>query len=180
MRVGEGAEIAAAEAGAARVLDFADLYRSHWRPLLRVAQGLVDDVGCAEDVVQEAFAALYHKRLTLQDPAAAARYLRVCVINGARSVLRWRRTVRAHLAIVRSTDHEPGADQAALLSAEHSAVRETLSALPLRQREVLTLRFLSDLSDEEIARTTGMSAVSVRAAASRGLAALRASIGGRA
>jgi RNA polymerase sigma factor (sigma-70 family) len=178
--VGQGAELAVSEAGGARVLDFAALYRSQWRPMLRVAQGLVDDVNSAEDVVQEAFVALYRKRATLQDPAVAARYLRVSVINGARSVLRRRRTVRAHLSIVRATDHEPGADHEALLSAEQAAVRETLSALPLRQREVLTLRFVCDLNDEEIARTTGMSPASVRAAASRRLTALRAAIGGKA
>jgi RNA polymerase sigma-70 factor (sigma-E family) len=161
-------------------IDFAGLYAEHWRSLLRLAQGLVDDVASAEDIVQEAFAALYRNQSTLQEPAATTRYLRTCVLNGARSALRRRRTARAHLARVHTEDHEPGADERSLLTDEQERVRATLSALPGRQREVLTLRFLCELSDQEIAATTGMSPNNVRSAASRGLAALRTSIGERA
>lgn len=169
-------------AGAAHLdagLDFVALYRAHWTSLIRVAQALVDDVASAEDVVQDAFAALYRRQGRLDDPAAAGQYLRTSVVNGARSALRRRRTARTHLALVRDEEVAPPADNRSLLSAEHDAVRATLSALPRRQREVLTLRFLGGLSDTEIATTTGLSPTSVRAAASRGLAALRASIGGR-
>jgi RNA polymerase sigma-70 factor (sigma-E family) len=161
-------------------IDYAELYREHWRPLLRLAQGLVDDVATAEDVVQEAFAALYRKQDSLAQPAAAVGYLRTCVVNGARSTLRRRRTVRVHLTSIRDDDYAPGADQPALLSEEHHAVRATLNSLPRRQREVLSLRLLAELSDDEIARATGMSPANVRSSASRGLAALRLAIGAKA
>jgi RNA polymerase sigma factor (sigma-70 family) len=65
-----------------------------------------------------------------------------------------------------------------LLSAEHDLVRRALALLPDRQREVLTLRYIAELSDADIAAATGLSAVSVRSASSRGLAALRGALGG--
>lgn len=157
---------------------FDALYRSHWWPMLRLAQGLVDDVSSAEDVVQDAFAGLYRNPAALAEPAVAARYLRVSVVNGARSALRRRRTVRAWLGQVRAGEDAPAADETSLRSAEQQLARQALAALPRRQREVLTLRFLADLSDAEIADATGMSAGNVRSAASRGLATLRTTLGG--
>ena len=154
------------------------MYRQHWRPLLRLAQSLVDDPALAEDIVQESFAALFGKQSTLRDQGAAGGYLRSCVVNGARSALRRRRTVRARLHLVEDAEYAPAADERALLRDERAAVRTALSSLPRRQREVLGLRLLCDLDDSEIAEVTGMSHAHVRSAASRGLAALRAALEG--
>jgi RNA polymerase sigma factor (sigma-70 family) len=155
----------------------AELFARHWRPLLRLALTLVDDPASAEDVVQDAFAGLVDRADALQSPAAAAAYLRTSVVNGGRSALRRRRTVRQYLSRQRDERTAPPADEPTLRSAEEDAVRRTLAALPRRQREVLGLRLLCDLDDREIAAVTGMSHAHVRSAASRGLAALRASIG---
>ncbi|MDQ1745133.1 MAG: hypothetical protein QOE23_3472 [Pseudonocardiales bacterium] len=157
---------------------FDALYRAQWWPMLRLAQGLVDDVGSAEDVVQDAFAGLCRNPAALAEAGAAARYLRASVVNGARSALRRRRTVRAWLGQVREGEHAPAADTSTLASADQQLARQALAALPRRQREVLTLRFLAELSDVEIADATGMSAGNVRSAASRGLATLRTTLGG--
>ena len=158
---------------------FDALYRAHWWPMLRLAQGLVDDVSSAEDVVQDAFAGLYRNPTVLADTGVAARYLRASVVNGARSALRRRRTVRNWLGQVHQGEHAPAADEPSLRSADQDLARQALAALPGRQREVLTLRFLADLTDSEIADATGMSAVHVRSAASRGLATLRSALGGQ-
>ena len=66
-----------------------------------------------------------------------------------------------------------------MLTAEHQLVRAAFAQLPDRQREVLTLRYLAELSDAEIAEATGLSLGGVRSASSRGLAALRTSLGGQ-
>ena len=159
-------------------LDFDEFYRSQWWPMIRLAQGLVDDVSSAEDVVQDAFAGLCRNPAALAEAGAAVRYLRVSVVNGARSALRRRRTVRAWLGQLHHDGHAPPADEPSLRSAEQQQARQALGALPRRQREVLTLRFLADLTDSEIAEATGMSAGNVRSAASRGLATLRTTLGG--
>ena len=51
-----------------------------------------------------------------------------------------------------------------------------LRALPLRQREVLVLRYYVDLSEAEIADALGISRGAVKSHASRGMAALRAGL----
>jgi RNA polymerase sigma-70 factor (sigma-E family) len=156
---------------------FDELYQRMWWPMLRLATGLVD-AASAEDVVQDAFAALYRRRATLREPAAAGGYLRTSVVNGARSTLRRRQTARKHLRVLPEETVE-GADSSSVLSAEHEMVRQALRTLPDRQREVLTLRYLADLSDADIAVATGLSLPGVRSASSRGLAALRTTLGGR-
>jgi RNA polymerase sigma-70 factor (sigma-E family) len=157
--------------------DFVDLYQRLWWPMLRVAAALVDDRGSAEDVVQDAFAGLYRRWADMRDPAAAAGYLRTSVVNGGRSLLRKRRTARKHLRVAGDESDQP-ADAGVLLSAEHRMVRDALAQLPARQREVLTLRYIAELSDADIARATGLSQPGVRSASSRGLATLRSELGG--
>ena len=50
----------------------------------------------------------------------------------------------------------PPADTEPLLSAEHQDVLRALRQLPDRQREVLTLRYWSDLSEAQIAEALGI------------------------
>ena len=66
------------------------------------------------------------------------------------------------------------AEEAAVL---RLAMREALLALPKRQREVLALRFLSDLNEADIATALHISAGSVKTHTSRGLATLRTRLG---
>jgi RNA polymerase sigma factor (sigma-70 family) len=163
---------------AAEALDFDVLYRVHWWPLLKLAHGLVDDVAAAEDIVQDAFIGLYRKQTSLRDLSAAPGYLRTSVVNGARSALRRRRTARVWGAF--NVGSTPAADESAVASSDYDAARHALMALPRRQREVLTLRFVSDLSDVEIAEALGTSPANVRSAASRGMTAIRHTMKGSA
>ncbi len=146
---------------------FEGLYHAHRLALVRLAVLLVDDRASAEDVVQDAFAALHAHWSRLQDPAKALAYLRTSVVNGSRSVLRRRRTARAYVP-----PHEPPGDspEAEIVLAEEQ--RETLAAvrqLSERQRQVLVLRYWSDLSEAEIADTLGLSRGTVKSTASRAL-----------
>jgi RNA polymerase sigma factor (sigma-70 family) len=66
-----------------------------------------------------------------------------------------------------------------MLSAEHQAVVDALSALPPRQREVLVLRYYGGLSEAEIADATGISRGTVKSTASRALDAVAKVMGPR-
>jgi RNA polymerase sigma-70 factor (sigma-E family) len=148
----------------------ADLYRDHRMRMVRLASLLVDDPLTAEDVVQEAFTGLHRHWSGLRDEAAAVAYLRTAVVNGARSVLRRRRTAREYVP-----PHQVNARSAeslVMLSAEHQAVVDALSTLPPRQREVLVLRYYGGLSESEIAASTGISRGTVKSTASRALEAV--------
>jgi RNA polymerase sigma-70 factor (sigma-E family) len=155
-----------------------DLYRAQRLPLLRLAVLLTDDPGTAEDVVQDAFVAL-HRRWHAVDPAAAAGYLRTSVVNGVRSLYRRRGVARRHLHAVGPQDDAPSADLAVLLGEEHREVVTALRTLPRRQREVLVLRYWSELSEAEIAVALGIARGTVKSSASRGLASLQKRLGDR-
>ena len=156
-------------------LDFDALYSQQWWPMVRIAQGLLGDVSAAEDVVQDAFTALYRKQDALRDQRAAIGYLRTSVVNGARSSVRKIIVRRRHLAGA-VAEPAPAADHASLLDARNSVLRAAVAQLPDRQREVLTLRFVAGLDDSEIAEATGLSHGGVRSSASRGIAALRSTL----
>jgi RNA polymerase sigma factor (sigma-70 family) len=100
------------------------------------------------------------------------------VVNGARSVLRRRQVARRHLRVA-EPDEGPAADLALLLDEEHRQVVEALRTLPRRQREVLVLRYWSELSESEIAATLGIARGTVKSSASRGLSALEKRLGAR-
>jgi RNA polymerase sigma-70 factor (sigma-E family) len=160
-------------------LDLEALYATQWTRLVRTAVLLVDDVGLAEDVVQEAFIALHRHQLNLRDVGAAVGYLHTSVVNGARSQLRRRVTSRRYLATL--GDRVPtvdGADSAVIVTEQHQELMAVLKRLPRRQREVLVLRYWAHLSEVEIAQTLGISVGTVKSSASRGLDALEIHLGG--
>lgn len=174
--LGEGWAVAQPVASDRAVVDIADLYAAHRLRLVRMAVLLVDDLGTAEDVVQDAFAALHQRTGSLRDPHAALGYLRVSVVNGCRSALRRRKVRRAHPELD-DPGTSPAADRDVLLAEEHHRVVSALRTLPRRQQEVLVLRYWSDLSEAEIAATLGVAAGTVKSAASRGLDRLQALLG---
>ncbi|QWC86778.1 SigE family RNA polymerase sigma factor [Nocardioidaceae bacterium] len=156
-----------------------DLYSAHHTEMVRLAVLLVRDQLLAEDVVQDAFITLHRRWDRLDDPAGAVGYLHRSVVNGCRSAQR--RRVVATRWIQRQDPREslaPGADDAVLASERRDRVLDALADLPRRQREVLTLRYYRDMSEEEIASVLEISRGSVKTHASRGAAALRARLGG--
>ena len=150
--------------------DLASAYRAHYRPLVRLAALLLDDVGSCEEVVQDAFVRVWQREPDLRSPDRLPAYLRSAVLNGARSRLRHRFVQRRHLAA--APDAAPAAEVAAMAGDVDRSVLQALRALPERQREVLALRYYLDLTEAEIAATLGISAGSVKTHAHRGLAAL--------
>ena len=148
-----------------------ELYRAHRMTLVRLATLLTDDRGLAEELVHDAFLALQERWPTLADPRAAFGYLRTTVINNVRSTHRRRAMARRHLR-VGEPEALPGADFALLIAEEHRQVIAALRRLPRRQREVLVLRYWSDLSEAEIAEALGVSRGTVKSTASRALDAV--------
>jgi RNA polymerase sigma-70 factor (sigma-E family) len=157
-------------------IDLTGLYAAHRLALVRMVVLLVDDIGSAEDVVQEAFAALHENRDRLRDPEAALGYLRTAAVNNARSVLRKRQTARRHLRLARLDNAEP-ADSELLLAAVHQQVLAAVRQLPPRQREVLALRYWANLTEAEIAQALSISRGAVKSNASRGMDKLESILG---
>lgn len=157
-------------------LDFDALYAEQWHDMVRLAALLVDDRASAEDVVQDAFVAVYRK--PPRDPDAGVAYLRSAVLNGARSALRRRATARKYLRGHNADGPRPIAEDALVMAGENEDLIAALRQLTRRQREVIVLRYWSQLSEAEIAEALNVSIGTVKSTASRGLDALEQILGG--
>lgn len=132
-----------------------------------LARRLLGDAAAAEDVAAEALARAYAQWPRVADlPYRDGWVLRVAA-NLAVDRLRRRPPVFAPAPV-------PDALDAVALRLALSAA---LQALPRRQRQAVSLRYLGDLSDGEVADALGISLGSVKTHVHRGLAALRMSLG---
>jgi DNA-directed RNA polymerase specialized sigma24 family protein len=136
----------------------AALYQLHYPALVRLAALLIPDLATAEDIVQDAFAAVHGRWHVQPDADAALAYLRWSVVHRSRSV--------PALGEPAAGTGEPG-----------SAVMSALRALSPRQREVVVLRYFADLPEAEIAAATGMSMAAVRDHAAQAMSSLQAGLG---
>lgn len=145
--------------------------RAHWSSLHAMARSLLRDTHLAQDAVQDACVAMIKHQPEFLDEAAVLRWTRTVVLNGCRSGLRRRVVARRYLRTLRD-ETAPAAEDVAVVNEADARVLALLSDLPARQREVLTLRYLSQLDDAEISAVTGISPGAVRSTASRALATL--------
>jgi RNA polymerase sigma-70 factor (sigma-E family) len=150
------------------------LYAAHYTALVRMAALLVRHGGEAEEIVQDAFVAMHGKWRRLREPEKALAYLRRSVVNRARSAL------RHHLVVAKHTptqlDDHASAESHVLTADARAQVIDALHQLPTRQREVLVLRYYSDLSEAEIAEALEISRGAVKSHAHRGITALRTTL----
>jgi RNA polymerase sigma-70 factor (sigma-E family) len=153
---------------AVSALSLADFARAESVSLTRFAYVLCGDRGLAEDLVQDAFVALYRRfgpELPLEAPLA---YARRTIVNAHISHTRRRATSSTVLG---DPPDRPVEDTGHVLQ---DAMWHTLAALPDRQRAVLVLRYYLDLSDADIAATLDCREGTVRSLAARAFASLRA------
>lgn len=139
---------------------FEALYQAEYGPMVWLARGLVDTTERAEEIVQGAFVKVFDRWLHLDQPGG---YLRISVVNGARSELR-KRQVRRRVGLDRRPEMTPG---------HGDYLMDALDKLPPKRRTALVLRFYADMSEKEIAEAMGVRPGTVKSMVSRGLAELR-------
>ena len=147
-----------------------------WTSMTRLAVLLLGDRAAAEDAVQDACEATWRLRPALNDRDHLVGYLRRAVVNRCHSAGRRTGTARRYLATARTED-EPAADVPVLAAETDRAVLAALARLAPRQREVVVLRYWSELSEREIAETLGIARGTVKSTASDALARLNALLG---
>lgn len=141
--------------------DFADFYHRELDPQVRRAALLLGSSDLANDVVHDAFVAVYRRWDRLDKPGP---YLHMTVLNGCRGVHRQRARQRRFLPRLVDGAPSPSVD-------EH--LDDLLAALPFNQRAAIVLRFYGGLTTEEIAQELGCAAGSVGPWINRALATLR-------
>lgn len=155
-----------------------ELYAAHWAPLVRLAVLMMRDQAAAEDVVQDAFVAVHARWSRMHDHDRALAYLRRAVVNHATSALRHRGVVSRHVVreAARPGPPAPSPEHLTVDDERRQEVLAAVGALPERQRAVIALRYYLGASEAEIADTLGISRGAVKSHASRGAAALRATL----
>lgn len=146
----------------AAAMTFDELYEREYASMVRLAHALVDTQQQAEEVVQDAFAAVFERFERIDHPIA---YLRTTVLNGCRRVLR-RRMLRRRQPIPPDRDGELG----------YNHVVDAIRRLPHRQRSMIVLRYDLQLTDAEIAATLDVPIGTVKSTIHRALDALRKEI----
>ncbi|WP_236246230.1 SigE family RNA polymerase sigma factor [Streptomyces sp. CC210A] len=155
-----------------------ETYRAHYRSLLGLAALLLDDTASCEDVVQEAFIRVHSARRRVRDPEKTLAYLRQTVVNLSRSTLR--RRILGLKLLSKPMPDMASAEEGAYVQLERDDLIKAMRKLQRRQREVLVLRYFADMTEAQVAETLGISLGSVKAYGSRGIAALRVSMGAKA
>lgn len=150
--------------------EFTAFMAAHRRDLLRAAWLLVGDEHRAEELAQQALVRTYAAwSRARRDPLAYARRVLVNL-----RVDTWRRRRREVLIAPAEMPDEPVA--ASRRAEDRDQLLRALAILTPRQRRIVVLRHLLDLTDTEVAEDLGISPGTVRSTASRGLAVLRAAL----
>jgi RNA polymerase sigma-70 factor (ECF subfamily) len=168
-------ETALVRAARDRDLDaFAELIRRHQRTALRAARA-VGAGDAAEDAVQEAFVSAWRALDRFEEGRPFRPWLLAIVVNDVRNRQRlWRRReTLLRGAVHRLGPQEPvPSEEAAEQSERRRLVSQALARLPERQRVVVTMRYLLELSEDETATALGWPKGSVKSRLSRALGKL--------
>ena len=145
---------------------FEEAYDSMRRSAYRAAYRLLGERTVAEDIAAEALARAYSRWSSVSGHAEA--WVVTVATNLALDVGRHRARSGSMLELIDegTVDHvETRLD-----------LQAALRALPRRQREVVALRFLGDLSEHATAAALGLNIGTVKSHASRGLSRLRTTV----
>ena len=147
--------------------EFAEFFRVARDPLYRMAFLLSGDSHRAEDLVQQTFERTWRSWRSARrgDPLVWSRR----VLANLR-IDTWRRTRRE---VLTETDPEsPTGGGEGVVDGRDAVVRALLT-LPVKQRRIVVLRHLLELSEAEVAAELGVSIGTVKSTSSRALARLR-------
>ncbi|MFE2594432.1 RNA polymerase sigma factor [Streptomyces anthocyanicus] len=150
---------------------FDAFFRANYANMTSYARARLRDDSSAEELVQEAFVRL----VTLWDKVLSATHPRAYAYAVLRNNIsdHFRRSRRSPTRSLDATEEGPSGD-GGIGDAELSVViLDLLDQLPSRQREVVYLRFVGDLTNREIAELLGLSERTVAVHLHRSLKALR-------
>jgi len=152
---------------------FDELYRSSRDDVFAYVAGLLRDRSAAEDVTAQAFERAFRKRGRFDARKGTRRaWLFGIARNAALDELR-RRSRIAELAAEPADEQAPAPDESADVALRRTALRQAMSALDARERELVALKFFAGLSNSEIAAVIGTSETNAGTKLHRTMAKLR-------
>ncbi|MDQ1396990.1 MAG: hypothetical protein QOG64_2249 [Acidimicrobiaceae bacterium] len=145
---------------------FDEFFGREYAGVVRSLVLAVGDLGRAEDAAQEAFALAYVRWRTVRTMARPVAWVYVVAS---------RRAIDRHRHDGHDFETVPVADGAGAADdvATSLSLRTSLAALPVRQRQAVVLRFLADLSIDEVAQAMQCAPGTVKSTVHAALARLR-------
>ena len=140
--------------------EFEDIYRQHYAKMYRLARTMLYDVDESKDVVSDIFARLLREKYQPQQSQMEG-YLMTAVLNRCRDVIS-HKSIRKRVEKLFLQESMQGH----IISMNDDDRLERLmqfieSELPPLSQQIFQLRFLREMSYEEVAQATGVSKVTV-------------------
>lgn len=135
------------------------LFKTHYAAMFRLAMSLLYDEDESKDVVSDVFASLLDGGLAIRSDNARG-FLLTCVRNSCINVIRHKQ-MRERFMKLYSNRAEPladGPDDSLTLAELREYIDNNLPPLP---RRIFTLRFLHDMTCQQVADAVGVSRVTV-------------------
>ncbi|HYN94524.1 MAG TPA: SigE family RNA polymerase sigma factor [Pilimelia sp.] len=157
--------------------EFTEYFSARFHQTRRLAYLLCGDWHRADDLAQSAFVRVAGSWHRVRDAEALDAYLRTCLMRSFFSDQRraWR---RREATAAELPDRPAGTDDADD-AATRIAITRALLQVPPRQRAVLVCRYYDGLDVAATAQVLGCAEGTVKSQCARGLAALRAALGGQ-
>jgi RNA polymerase sigma-70 factor (ECF subfamily) len=164
--------------------EFDDIVHQHQARIYRVLWCELRDDEAAATLTQDCFLKAYRARAEFRGESTVGTWLVRIAINLARDYQRnrrqnfWRRLLggnirEAELATEMAEDNAPRADRALLAREQLQRTMKAVKTLSAQQQTVFHLRFIEELTIEEIANTMGVEIGTVKSHLSRAVNALR-------
>jgi RNA polymerase sigma-70 factor (ECF subfamily) len=156
---------------------FREIYQRYWKKLYSDAYKRLKNKELCEEVVQEIFSNLWHKRHTLQINTIGG-YLHMAVLNQVVDQYR-KQTIRAkHTEALKllSTETDTGTEDTIMLRDLTHTLETEISHLPDKCRSVFELSRKEYKSNKEIAQMLGISEKTVENQITKAIKRLRLSL----
>ena len=156
---------------------FVQAYEKYFSRVFAYIYNRLNSVEVAQDLTAEVFEKAYTKGHGLRERQAYVAWLFMIAKNTVAGYFRKRKREQAHLErIKQSFPRLTPPDEPVQRAIRNEAVAKIIAfsrLLSPREQELLSLKFDGELTNEEIARVMGMSAVNVRVTLFRALTKLR-------
>lgn len=146
-------------------IDYQSLIRPMESRMIKTIGRVVRDVDEADDVLQEALLTIWRKRRNIAaHPNPEALMLRICA-NAAYDALRKARRAKWRpglMEIEHLPDPRPSADRELESSGQLAEISDAIGRLSRKQAAVVIMRFVQELSYDDIARAMGCTQATAR------------------
>jgi RNA polymerase sigma-70 factor (ECF subfamily) len=161
---------------------YQQLVRCHQTAAFRVAMLITSNAAEAQDAANDAMVKAFYALGRFRSESPFRPWLLRIVANEARnrrrsSTRRANLAGRAELARPSSGDAAPSPEDAVIASMEHQALFEAINRLERRDREVIALRYLAELTEAETAAALDCAVGTAKSRLSRALKRLRTAMG---